>query len=367
MPTLSRKKFLCSCGYLIGSGLGTGMLAWLANCREHSQSKSANDSPTTKNNTLTNRTIKMEANFEPAYLKLHRTGELKKRGQQLWEIMRSCQLCPRECEVNRIEGEEGFCRASAQLEISSHNPHFGEEAPLSGRRGSGTIFFTNCGLRCVFCINWEISHGGQGAVRSLDELAQMMLHLQKIGCHNINVVTPTHYSPHIVLALDLAAAKGLRLPLVYNTCGWEKVEILKILDGIVDIYLPDFKYADGKMADKYSAGAETYPEITKAALLEMHRQVGVAKPASNGIMQRGLMIRHLVMPNNVSGTKKVVEWIAANLPRDTYVNIMSQYRPMHQAHAYPDIARPLTRQEYSNAVRWAKEAGLTNLDIQGFW
>ncbi len=197
-------------------------------------------------------------------------------------------------------------------------------------------------------------------------MAEMMLRLQKIGCHNINVVTPTHYSPHIVLAVDIAAGKGLRLPLVYNTCGWERLEILKKLDGIVDIYLPDFKYSDGKMAEKYSSAAETYPEITKAALLEMHRQVGVAKPAKDGLMYRGLMVRHLVMPNRVSGTKQVIDWIAQNLPKDTYLNIMSQYRPMYKAFEYPEISRRTTLKEYEEAVKWARKLGLTNLDIQSY-
>jgi putative pyruvate formate lyase activating enzyme len=187
----------------------------------------------------------------------------------------------------------------------------------------------------------------------------MMLDLQRMGCHNINVVTPTHYSPHIVLALDTAAGRGLRLPVVYNTCGWERLEILKKLDGVVDIYLPDFKYADGAMAAKYSSEADTYPEVTKASLLEMHRQVGVAKPAGDGIMYRGLMIRHLVMPNNVGGTRRVLEWIAENLPKDTYVNIMSQYTPVFKANQYPAISRRITRQEYEDALRAAREAGLT--------
>ena len=193
----------------------------------------------------------------------------------------------------------------------------------------------------------------------------MMLHLQQIGCHNINVVTPTHYPAHILLALDIAAAKGLRLPVVYNTCGWERPEILAKLDGVVDIYLPDLKYAHAEMAAKFSSGADTYPELTKKAILEMHRQVGVAKPAKDGLMYRGLMIRHLVMPNGVSGTKEVVAWIAANLSKDTYINIMSQYRPMYKAFEYPEIARRLTREEYTDAVRWAKAAGLTNIDVQG--
>ncbi|NIO29183.1 MAG: radical SAM protein [Candidatus Latescibacteria bacterium] len=309
---------------------------------------------------------KIDPAFEPAYLKLHKSGELKKRGEELWGLMKSCELCPRECGASRLDGEEGFCQASSQLEISSYHPHFGEERPLVGKGGSGTVFFTNCGLRCVFCINWEISQGGQGAPRTIEDLASMMLRLQEMGCHNINVVTPTHYSPHIVLAVDVAAGSGLRLPIVYNTCGWERQEILKKLDGIVDIYLPDFKYADGEMAAKYSSDADTYPEVTQASLLEMNRQVGVAKPAADGLMYRGLMIRHLVMPNNVGGTKKVIEWIAQNLPKDTYFNIMSQYRPMHKAFDYPKISRRITRKEYSDAVKWAKEAGLTNLDIQGY-
>ena len=304
--------------------------------------------------------------FEPGYLKLHRSGELKRRGEELWAMMESCQLCPRMCGVNKLRGEKGFCQANSQLEISAAHPHFGEERPLVGRGGSGTIFLTNCSLRCVFCINWEISQGGEGNPRSIDDFAKMMLGLQKLGCPNINFVTPTHYSPHILLAVDKAAAQGLKVPLVYNTCGWERVEILKFLDGVVDIYLPDFKYSDGEMAARYSSGASTYPEVTKKALLEMHRQVGVAKPADNGLMYRGLMIRHLVMPNDVSGTHGVIDWIANNLPKDTYLNIMSQYSPMYKANDYPEISRKITREEYSDAVSYAKAAGLTNLEIQGY-
>ena len=268
---------------------------------------------------------------EPGYLALHRSGELKRRGERLWSIMEQCELCPRMCGVNKLKGEKGFCGADSRLDISAYRPHFGEEKPLVGTGGSGTIFMTHCGLRCVFCINWEVSQGGEGYRRTLEDFASMMLVLQKQGCHNINIVTPTHYSPHIVLALDMAASKGLHLPLVYNTCGWERVEILKMLDGIVDIYLPDFKYSDGENADKYSSGAATYPEVTRKALLEMQRQVGVARPSEDGLIDRGLMIRHLVMPNGVSGTREVIEWIAANLPKDTYLNLMSQYMPAYRA------------------------------------
>jgi len=307
----------------------------------------------------------IDSAFVPSYATLASQGGLKARGNALWEMMRECRLCPRECGAKRLDGQRGSCGASSRLVISACHPHFGEERPLVGRGGSGTIFFTHCSLRCVFCINWEISQSGLGDAQTVDTLADMMLHLQSRGCHNINIVTPTHYSAHLLLALDRALPRGLRLPLVYNTHGWERLEILKLLDGVVDIYMPDFKYADGRAAAEYSSGASTYPEITSAALLEMNRQVGVAKPAADGLLYRGLLIRHLVMPNRVAGTQQVFEWIAANLPRDTYVNVMSQYRPMHRAREYLAIARPLTRAEYAEAVGWARTAGLTNLDIQG--
>lgn len=364
MKEQSRGQFIKTCFYLALSGLSSAFISLCAGCNK--KEKSDNTDNEKKERLMGEKTAKINPDFEPAYMKLHRSGELKKRGEELWNIMKSCRLCPRQCGINRLEGNEGFCHASSQLEISSYNPHFGEEKPLVGRGGSGTIFLTNCGLRCVFCINWEISQGGIGRERSLENMAEMMLDLQRIGCHNINVVTPTHYSPHIILALDIAAGKGLRLPLVYNTCGWERLEIVKMLDSIVDIYLPDFKYSNGKMAVKYSSGSDSYPEITQATLLEMHRQVGVAKPVDDGIMYRGLMIRHLVMPNGVGGTKKVIEWIAENLPKDTYLNIMSQYRPMYKAFDYPEISRQITRKEYRDAVNWAEQAGLTNLDIQGY-
>jgi len=309
---------------------------------------------------------KTDSDFEPGYLALHRSGALKKRGEKLWEMMRSCELCPRMCGVNKLKGEKGFCRANSQLEISSFHPHYGEEKPLVGKGGSGTIFLTNCGLRCVFCINWQINQRGDGAARSIEDFANMMLSLQKRGCHNINFVTPTHYSPHILLAVDAAASKGLKLPLVYNTCGWERVEILKMFENVIDIYLPDYKYSDNENAARYSSGADTYPEVTQNAILEMHRQVGIAKPAKDGLVYRGLMIRHLVMPNQVSGSKDVIGWIAKNLPKDTYVNLMAQYRPMYKAFDYPKISRRITRREYGEAVTWAKAAGLTNLDIQGY-
>ncbi len=301
--------------------------------------------------------------FEPAYLALHKTGELKRRADQLWSRMDNCDLCPRECGANRFAGERGQCRATADLIINSHHPHFGEEPELVGRGGSGTIFFCGCSSRCVFCINWQISQTSDCPVVSVPELANMMLELQRLGCANINVVTPTHFSAHILRALDIAAARGLRLPLVYNTCGWEKLEIVQLLDGIVDIYLPDHKWGDPAAGLKYS-GLRDYPNITQRALLEMHRQVGVAKPDKDGLIRRGLMIRHLVMPNRVADTRAVLKWIAENLPKDTYVNLMSQYRPTYRAREYPEIDRPITRDEYAEALNWAKEFGLTNVRKQ---
>lgn len=310
----------------------------------------------------------IDPDFEPAYLKLHRTGELARRADTLWSIMESCRLCPRRCGVNRLEGESGFCGApGSTLVIASYHPHYGEEAPLVGTGGSGTIFFSHCNLRCVFCQNWEISHLGKGAETSIEELAEAMLKLQTMGCHNINLVTPTHYSASILKALDVAAGKGLRLPIVYNSSGWERLEIIEMLDGIVDIYLPDIKYWEGGMAARYSSGARSYPRITETAILEMHRQVGVAKPGSDGIMYKGLMIRHLVMPNDVGGSEEVIEWIANELPKDTYINIMAQYNPLYKAYDYPEISRRITSEEYLAVVDVAMESGLTNLDIQGSW
>jgi putative pyruvate formate lyase activating enzyme len=306
--------------------------------------------------------------FEPAYLKLHKTGELKTRAEELWAIMERCKLCPRRCGVNRHKGMRGVCQSpGTTLVISASHAHFGEERPLVGKGGSGTIFLTHCNLRCAFCQNWEIANLGIGSERNIDDFASMMLKLQEIGCHNINLVTPTHYSAHILKTIDIAAERGLRLPIVYNTSGWERLEILKLLDGVVDIYLPDFKYWDSDMSEKYSSGAESYPEVTRKAILEMHRQVGVAKPAKDGIMQRGLMIRHLVMPNNTGGSEQVMEWIAGNLPKDTYVNIMGQYNPVFKAYDYPELSRRITKQEYVKVVDKAKDMGLTNLDIQGYW
>ncbi len=302
--------------------------------------------------------------WHPAYEKLEKEGKLAQRVEQAYAIFEDCQLCPRMCGVNRQKGERGFCRAPARAMIFSAHPHFGEEIALVGKNGSGTIFFSNCNLRCIFCQNWPISHEGKGKVIQDEDLADMMIYLQRIGCHNINFVTPTHVMPNIINASRIALKKGLRLPLVYNTSGYERLEILKILDGIMDIYMPDMKYMDADHAAKYSSGASDYPELAKKAITEMNRQVGELMIDKRGIALRGLMIRHLVMPNRVAGTEKFVRWVADTLPKSTYVNIMPQYRVEYKAFDYPKIARGITVQEFLETMEWAEKYGLTNLDPQ---
>jgi putative pyruvate formate lyase activating enzyme len=300
--------------------------------------------------------------FRAAYLESERSGQLAARARELFAIYKSCRLCPRQCGVNRLKGELGVCRSTSRLKIFSMHPHFGEERPLVGRGGSGTIFFSNCNLRCIFCQNWEINHRGDGQLRSDDDLARLMMSAQEMGCHNINLVTPTHYLPNIVNALRTAIARGLTVPLVYNCGGYEPVEIIRLLDGIVDIYLPDFKYMDSGLAEKYSSGAAGYAERAAEAIAEMHRQVGELAVDEKGIAVRGLIIRHLVLPNNIAGTDKFVQWVAEKLTPSTYVNIMAQYRPEHLARQHPDLSRRITNAEFSRAVDWARAAGLTRLD-----
>jgi putative pyruvate formate lyase activating enzyme len=305
---------------------------------------------------------KKEEPWTPAYQALERQGKFAQRVEEAYAIFEKCQLCPRQCGVNRHKGEKGFCRAPLGAVVFSHHPHFGEEMPIVGDNGSGTIFFSNCNLRCVFCQNWPIAHEGRGKEVSDEGLADMMLDLQRVGCHNINLVTPTHVMPNILNATRIALRKGLRLPLFYNTSGYERLEMLKILDGIVDMYKPDMKYMDPEKAAKYSAGASDYPEVAKRAILEMHRQVGVLKLDRRGIGLRGVVIRHLVMPNRVADTEKFIRWLAEALPKNTYVNIMAQYRVEYRAFEYPEIARAITVQEFMEAMDWARFYGLTNLD-----
>lgn len=299
--------------------------------------------------------------FIPKYQELHDSNELQNRIDLAYELLRECRLCPRECEVNRLEGEVGVCGLGKDAMVSSFAPHFGEESPLVGRHGSGTIFITNCNLKCVFCQNYDISHLGHGSLVTLEKFAGMMLTLQQHGCHNINIVTPTHVVPQMLSALQIAATNGLRVPLVYNCGGYESLETLKILDGVVDIYMPDFKYSDPEVGQRLSK-AKDYPSIVKTALKEMHRQVGDLVWDDDGIAQRGLLVRHLVLPNGLSGTPEAMRFLSEEISQNTYVNVMAQYRPCYRAHEFPEINRRPTRQEYQDAVQAALTAGLTRLD-----
>ena len=298
---------------------------------------------------------------EAAYLELYYRGELKERVRQARAILESCQLCPHHCQVNRLAGEKGRCRTAACVFVSSYSPHFGEEAPLVGIYGSGTIFLTYCNLRCVFCQNYYISQLGEGKETSKEEIANMMLSLQAMGCHNINLVTPTHVVAQILEALEIAVAKGLSIPLVYNCGGYEAVETLKLLDGIVDIYMPDMKYSDAENAQRYS-GIKDYPSINRAAVKEMHRQVGDLQIDERGVATRGLLVRHLVLPHRLAGTAEVVRFLAEEVSVNTYLNVMAQYRPCHKAFEFPLLARPITGEEYGEAVNLAREHGLERLD-----
>ncbi len=297
----------------------------------------------------------------PSYLTLHQRGVLAERVRAAQELLRACTVCPRLCRVNRFESRLGKCGTNALPVVSSYNPHFGEEEPLVGRHGSGTIFFTSCSLRCVFCQNWEISHLMLGEEISHQRLARMMVELQAMGCHNINFVTPTHMVPQILAALPYAIESGLRIPLVYNTGGYDRVETLRFLDGVFDIYMPDIKYMDPAHARRYS-GAEDYPQVVRAAVREMHRQVGDLVLDERGLAVRGLLVRHLVMPGGVAGTREVMRFLAAEVSRNTYVNLMDQYRPCGQAYRYPEIARSITQEEFEDAMEATREEGISRLD-----
>jgi len=294
-------------------------------------------------------------------MRLAARGEIHHTAEAARRILANCELCPRRCHVNRLKGEVGQCRTGEMAVVSSHGPHFGEEAPLVGTGGSGTIFFARCNLRCVFCQNHSISQLGEGSEASSHDMAYMMLSLQRRGCHNINLVSPTHVVPQILEALELAVAEGLHVPLVYNCGGYESVETLRLLDGIVDIYMPDMKYADSSTAYEYS-DVQNYAEINKAALKEMHRQVGDLQADDRGVATRGLLVRHLVLPHGLAGTRKIVEFLANEVSSNTYVNVMAQYHPCHRAHDFPALSRAVTREEYLEAVTLALQNGLTRLD-----
>ncbi len=294
--------------------------------------------------------------FKPTYLQID-DDEFRERIKTANDILEDCVLCPRRCRVNRLAGDLGECQGGALVKIASAHPHFGEEPVLVGRYGSGTIFFSNCNLRCIFCQNYDISHYGSGEEISAQQLANVMLALQGQGCHNINIVTPTHYAPQLMEAMHIASKSGLRIPLVYNCGGYESLQVLKLLDGIVDIYMPDFKFADNDVSRRF-CGVDDYFEAAKAALGEMHRQVGDLKVNTSGIAERGLLIRHLVMPDDLAGSEKVLAFIAEEISKDSYVNIMAQYRPCYKAYDDPGINRHLAWHEHEKAMEIARKLGL---------
>ena len=298
--------------------------------------------------------------FQPAYLKLYASGELVQRVEKARQHLASCDLCARYCRVDRNQ-QVGVCRTKTKARVASFNPHFGEENPLRGWRGSGTIFFSWCNLRCQYCQNFDISQRPAGDEVDADEIAAIMLWLQKIGCHNINFVSPSHVVAQILEALVVAIEYGLRIPLVYNTGGYDSPEALALLDGVIDIYMPDMKYSDSKIAMSMSRIKE-YPEVNRAAVREMHRQVGDLILDENGIAQRGLLIRHLVLPEGNAGSDDIFRFLAEEISPNTYLNIMPQYRPAFRARKFPAFNQPLKREEYREALKLAQKHGLNRLD-----
>lgn len=301
--------------------------------------------------------------FEPAYLRLQCSGELAQRARAAIASLASCRVCPRDCRVDRLADKTAACKTGRYAHVSSYFPHFGEEDCLRGWNGSGTIFFSWCNLRCQFCQNFDISQNGHGEETRPERLAEMMLELQGMGCHNINFVTPEHVVPQILEALVLAVEGGLRLPLVYNTSAYDSLESLRLMDGIVDIYMPDFKIWDSRMALKYLL-AKDYPQAARRAIKEMHRQVGDLKMDEHGLAKRGVLVRHLVMPGGIAGTHKIMKFLAEEVSPYTYINIMAQYYPAGKVSAekYPEINRSITPKEYADALFAAQKAGLHRFD-----
>jgi putative pyruvate formate lyase activating enzyme len=300
--------------------------------------------------------------YQPSYIKTFDNGLLKKKIETAYKVLQSCVICPRRCKVNRLINERGICKTGKQALVASFDSHFGEEAPLVGTSGSGTIFFTHCNLLCNFCQNFEISHRGCGREVDDQELAHMMLTLQKRGCHNINFVTPSHVVPQILLALETAVQEGLNIPLIYNSGGYDSVETLKILEGVIDIYMPDFKFWDSEIAD-LTCNAPDYPEVARLAMGEMHRQVGDLIIDENGIALRGLLIRHLVLPNHLAGTRDIMRFIAQKISKKSYVNIMAQYRPCGNVSETHELCHHLDGNDFKEALQIAEEEGITRVDL----
>ena len=300
--------------------------------------------------------------FVPGYIALHKSGELARRAEVLEARLTSCDICPRVCGVNRREGQTGFCHSAYLPIVASCCVHHGEEPPLSGTRGSGTIFFGNCTMRCVYCQNYQISHDSkkqQSNEVSVPKLAERMLYLQESGCHNINLVTPTHFVPQILRALLEAVPNGLRLPLVYNTSGYDSIDVIRELEGIIDIYLPDLRYASGQTANEFSHTPD-YPANARESIREMYRQVGDLTVDEAGVAQRGVIVRHLILPNRLAGSKESLTWLASEVSPSVTVSIMAQYYPAHRAMSIPALARKITLVEYREVVALVNQLGLEN-------
>ncbi len=298
---------------------------------------------------------------EPSYLRALEQGILRQKVQQAHESLARCNLCPRKCGINRLEHETGFCETGSRATVASASPHFGEESPLVGEKGSGTIFFASCNLRCVFCQNYEISHQMAGDEVTTEELGSIMLFLQKSGCHNINFVTPSHVVPQILAAVEWAGPRGLKVPLVYNSSAYDSVATLELLQGIIDIYMPDLKCMDPEISGDI-LNAPDYPDFAKGAIAEMHRQVGDLEIDSAGLATRGLLVRHLVMPGDAADTREAMGFLAQRISRNTYVNVMDQYRPCGQAVDHPVLGRAITDSEFARAVEGAREEGISRFD-----
>ncbi len=299
--------------------------------------------------------------FIPAYLNILETGELASRVAEAYDHLSICDVCAWECPIDRRAGKIGVCRTGELARVSSYGPHMGEEDPLRGWRGSGTIFFTRCNLRCQYCQNHDISQTDSGDEVEPKQIARMMLELQSLGCHNINFVSPSHVVPQILAAVLIAAQAALKIPLVYNTGGYDSMPMLRLLDSVIDIYMPDMKYSDTDTARKYSK-IRNYPQVNQAAVKEMHRQVGDLQLDEKGVAQRGLLVRHLVLPEGIAGTEKTVRFLSEEVSTNTYLNLMNQYHPAYKSHLYPELNRRLTNQEYQSAVEAALAAGLRRLD-----
>jgi len=300
---------------------------------------------------------------KPGYLTLFATGELQKRVEKLEQHLASCDVCPRRCSVNRLQDEKGYCRSGLLPVVSSVCDHHGEEPVLSGTRGSGTIFFGNCNLRCVYCQNYQISQNhkvqNNNQIR-VAELAKHMIELQdRMGCHNINFVSPSHFVPQIICAVSIAVNEGLHIPLVYNSSGYDSVEIIRLLDGIIDIYLPDIRYSDDEMAKKYS-DAPDYVLNSRSAIAEMYRQTGNLEVDDEGVAVSGLIIRHLILPDGIAGSESSLKWIAEELSPEVTISVMSQYSPVYRAGLFPEINRRITKREYDHVVSIVNDLGMEN-------